>query len=296
MEAPSANASLSPSDCIRLESTLATLLSPQTYARLDDWRSAVNASLKALLDADAAYFCLPQSEGAVALYSEDLPPEELAACSEEYAYWSDTTHREQGVILRAAEECLALFRSLDAAAEGFLLCDLDGQALHRNTALCALLEGDPEREQLLRHLEKAARDLAVLAHPRRTSEEGTPAERAAAAPAAFRIRTQNGAYEVSACYVGEQIDARHYVLVTLKPQEETLPSGAVLRKRFGLTQRQAEVALLLAERRRNREIAEMLFISPHTARHHTEQVLAKLGVGSRTEVRVMILAKGDRHR
>ena len=56
-----------------------------------------------------------------------------------------------------------------------------------------------------------------------------------------------------------------------------------LRARFNLTDRELEVARLLAQGRRNTAIASALGISPHTARHHTQHVLAKLGVHSRAE-------------
>ena len=52
----------------------------------------------------------------------------------------------------------------------------------------------------------------------------------------------------------------------------------------GLTQRQAEVALLIAEGRSNPEIAERLGISRFTARNHTEHILARLKVESRWQV------------
>lgn len=53
---------------------------------------------------------------------------------------------------------------------------------------------------------------------------------------------------------------------------------------YRLTRREMEVASLLRLRRSNAEIARTLGISGHTARHHTESVLAKLGLHSRTEV------------
>lgn len=56
-----------------------------------------------------------------------------------------------------------------------------------------------------------------------------------------------------------------------------------LEDRFGLTPREAEVAALLAEGRSNGEVARRLGISPHTARHHTQRVLGKLGAHSRAE-------------
>ena len=68
------------------------------------------------------------------------------------------------------------------------------------------------------------------------------------------------------------------------------PSAGDLHERFGLTRRQAEVALLLAERRTNREVAEALHISPHTARHHTQAVLDALAVGDRRDVAAALRA------
>ena len=52
---------------------------------------------------------------------------------------------------------------------------------------------------------------------------------------------------------------------------------------YGMTPREIEVALLLAEGCSNRTIARRLGVSPHTARHHTQRVLVKLGVHSRAE-------------
>ena len=69
---------------------------------------------------------------------------------------------------------------------------------------------------------------------------------------------------------------------------QALPSKEALMDRFDLTPQQARVALLLAHRMRNSEIAEALCISPHTARHHTEDVLRKLDIHSRTKVRTVI--------
>lgn len=62
-----------------------------------------------------------------------------------------------------------------------------------------------------------------------------------------------------------------------------------LQDRFGLTPREAEVALLLAKRMSSKEISQRLGISVHTARRHTERILAKLGVRSRNEVRERLL-------
>jgi DNA-binding NarL/FixJ family response regulator len=53
--------------------------------------------------------------------------------------------------------------------------------------------------------------------------------------------------------------------------------------RFGLTEREREIVVLLAGGRSNPQIAESLFISPKTASVHVSNILAKLGVDSRVE-------------
>jgi len=57
--------------------------------------------------------------------------------------------------------------------------------------------------------------------------------------------------------------------------------NATLQSTHGFTPREIQVAMLLAEGRSNVAIAAALRISPHTARHHTQRVLAKLSVHSR---------------
>ena len=60
-----------------------------------------------------------------------------------------------------------------------------------------------------------------------------------------------------------------------------LPSAEEIRARFGLTRREAEVTLLMAEGLSNQDVADRLFLSAHTARRHTESILSKLGLHSR---------------
>ena len=75
------------------------------------------------------------------------------------------------------------------------------------------------------------------------------------------------------------------LLVHVATLTDELPSPDVIRTRFGLSKKEAGVALLIAQDKTNQQIAAELCISPHTARHHTERVLAKLDVRSRTKVR-----------
>lgn len=71
--------------------------------------------------------------------------------------------------------------------------------------------------------------------------------------------------------------------------EDTTPAGGslsdeVLHSQYGLTERQVEVARLLARGMSNAEIAETLGLSTYTSRNHTEQVLFKLGASTRARV------------
>jgi ATP/maltotriose-dependent transcriptional regulator MalT len=66
---------------------------------------------------------------------------------------------------------------------------------------------------------------------------------------------------------------------TEAPADET-PEAA---RRLGLTPRELEVLLLVAEGRTNREIGAALFMSEKTASVHVSRILAKLDVGGRVE-------------
>jgi DNA-binding CsgD family transcriptional regulator len=64
--------------------------------------------------------------------------------------------------------------------------------------------------------------------------------------------------------------------------------------RFGLTDREREVLLLVAAGRSNPEIAKELFISAKTASVHVSNILAKLGVGGRVEAAAVVHRLGQR--
>lgn len=61
-----------------------------------------------------------------------------------------------------------------------------------------------------------------------------------------------------------------------------------VQQRFGLSPRQAEVALLLAQGHTTAEIARMLELTTHTVRHHAEQVLHRLNVRTRQQAMVRL--------
>jgi DNA-binding CsgD family transcriptional regulator len=64
-------------------------------------------------------------------------------------------------------------------------------------------------------------------------------------------------------------------LVAAEPQKDGWGS---------LTTSELTVARLVAEGLTNREVAERLFVSPHTINSHLRHVFAKLGINSRVEL------------
>jgi DNA-binding CsgD family transcriptional regulator len=60
----------------------------------------------------------------------------------------------------------------------------------------------------------------------------------------------------------------------------------------GLTKRELEVAALVAAGASNREIADKLVISERTAESHVQNILTKLGFGSRAQIASWATAEG----
>lgn len=174
-------------------------------------------------------------------------------------------------------------RALDAVESPIAVFGPVGVELHRNAALSALLERVPAAAA---DLEAALRRLAGQLDRRPSSgvADSPPAPAATVATPAGRCvlrgtLLQPGAFGPDAC-----------VMITVSTAGgPVMPEAAVVRERFGLTRREAEVALLAAAGLSNDAIAERLYISPHTARHHVESVLAKLGVSSRSAIALQLV-------
>ena len=78
---------------------------------------------------------------------------------------------------------------------------------------------------------------------------------------------------------------------------ELSATGETVRKRSSetrdeLTPQEAQIARLAGEGRTNPEIGSELFISPRTVEWHLRKVFAKLGIGSRKELRHALLDAG----
>ncbi len=175
--------------------------------------------------------------------------------------------------------------ALDTLSEPVAIYNADGRALHRNAALVSMLRDEPESILVEAALSVLVQDVRALAFPRRLQAPGPP-------PRAEReIPTARGRYTLRATLVpaGALVTDACLVVTVALAAAPRLPEPDALRERFGMTKREAEVATLIAAGLPNDAIADRLFIAPGTARRHTEGVLAKLGVGSRTAVAARLL-------
>lgn len=77
---------------------------------------------------------------------------------------------------------------------------------------------------------------------------------------------------------------------TRRLEAQLLPRNRLGRAKNELTPREREIADLVAEGRSNRAIAERLVVSERTVETHVASILAKLELGSRTEVTAYVIA------
>jgi DNA-binding CsgD family transcriptional regulator len=79
------------------------------------------------------------------------------------------------------------------------------------------------------------------------------------------------------------------LMVEVRPPD---PRSLEVVAQSGLTRREVEVLRLLVEGHSDREIANLLFVSRHTAAHHVASILAKLGLPSRAAAAAYAVRSG----
>jgi non-specific serine/threonine protein kinase len=81
--------------------------------------------------------------------------------------------------------------------------------------------------------------------------------------------------------------------MAMLPQVRPLSADRVAKQAYGrLTTREREVAALIAQGKSNREIAEVLVVSERTVESHVSNIMFKLGMSSRRQIRTWALGKG----
>lgn len=162
---------------------------------------------------------------------------------------------------------------IDALPEALIAFDADGGEYHRNRAFQNLTVGEPDRAMLVRAARKLAAGIGH-SHQRNSSSQPLTAQ--------CDLSLATGSYQLRA-FIAPSLTTRPGILVLVE-RDALLPPPGRLQARYGLTPRQAEVALLMAEGLSDRAVAERLVISPYTARRHAEAVLKKMNLSSRAGV------------
>lgn len=181
----------------------------------------------------------------------------------------------------------AFVTTVDALDLAVLLLSPEGRELHRNDALDRLLAAEPEAQQVLGAVRTWTRTL--FQHAARHSKAPEPL---VALPCL--VRTQRRDYRIGGARLAVPLLGREGALVTVERVGLPLPDAPALSARFGLTPREAEVALLLARGQTDRQVAETLTVSHSTARRHAERALQKLGIQSRAAVAARVCEPPER--
>ena len=95
--------------------------------------------------------------------------------------------------------------------------------------------------------------------------------------------------------IDEQTQRERFLQEAFKmlPREKPIPERHALAERFGgLTEREREVAVLIAQGKTNREIADTLVVSHRTVETHVRTILSKLGVPTRSGIATWAVAVG----
>jgi DNA-binding CsgD family transcriptional regulator len=173
-----------------------------------------------------------------------------------------------------------LGRQLDHLDAPLVLCAASGRVVHATPQLLQLMQDLPDGGRLLAHAGRLAAEVSSLANRRRQASDPPPCpSRTIASPRGPYVLRGTILEGAELAGIGPLI----LVAVTL-PSRAGPPDAAGLQSRYALTPREAEVALLLRRGNPNRAVAAALGVTEHTARRHTERVLAKLGVTSRAAV------------
>ncbi len=161
---------------------------------------------------------------------------------------------------------------IDEMEEALAIFNVDGKEYYRNATLRQLLSTEPLADAFGEALRLFVKHLQTLVTPQ---------------PGEMVTTSHNISLGYQSYYLRGYLDRISLPIPTLMVVVErfpALPTPALLRSAFNLTRREVEVTQLLVQGLTDREVAKELFISVHTARRHSENVLRKLGISSRAGI------------
>jgi DNA-binding CsgD family transcriptional regulator len=176
-------------------------------------------------------------------------------------------------LARPNEKHWEAYALLNALNEPTAIVGARGNWIHRTVAFDLALDAIPEdeRRRLLTTTQLRAQQLLQTVF------------RSTAATADVRVEPtwMDGIFQLCATTIELPGGIGHGCLIRLSPRSGADVAHALA---AGLSKRECGVAMLIMEGMSNKVIAERLSISEHTARRHTESILRKLGISSRSGV------------
>jgi DNA-binding NarL/FixJ family response regulator len=165
--------------------------------------------------------------------------------------------------------------ALDAAGRFLLAANREGQVLWSTPQASRLIEQASGASE-------AALPSAVTQWLRNCADNPLAA-RQASLTASFRA---DGSHRLLVTYIGQVGPDEQLLRVAA---EQTNSDAILLRERLSVTSREAEVLLWVSRGKSNRDIAEILGLSPRTVNKHLEQMFEKLGVENRASATSLAL-------
>lgn len=155
------------------------------------------------------------------------------------------------------------------------LVSLTGEAEAWLSELATSLLGDGGRGDELPY------EIAALASAaRRRHAAGEP-------PPRMRMRSAGGIWLLAHASV---LSGSEQVALVIEPAKASEVAPLII-EAYGLTPRELEVTRMVSRGLKTAEIAERLFLSPHTVRDHVKAVFEKVGVSSRGELTARLFAE-----
>jgi DNA-binding CsgD family transcriptional regulator len=184
-------------------------------------------------------------------------------------------------LVRYSHQRVSLSSHLDSLIEGIRIVDLDGRVIHQNPSFTSVVNGKPLEKKAEEAISGIVSELSTLTRDRHGNIMAL-----AGAQVRREIITDTSSYEVRGSFLGRELLGAD-VRVAISLQRIASPAGLsdeTLQKRFGLSEREIQVARCLARGDSTKEIALSCGMSPHTARRHTEKIFVKLGVRNRSQI------------